>query len=99
LTFDAALGLGRVSGDGLDREIIEDSADVGGKADAGQLFLVAPVLVVATEGAVAVLIDGDRGPVTAQDHIQELEVSDGVLLGPEESPQDGAGSVVSGMKK
>jgi hypothetical protein len=37
--------------------------------------------------------------MTPQDHIQELEVADGVLLGPEESPQDGAGRIVSGMKK
>ena len=66
LPFDAALGLGGVGRDGLDAQFLEDPADVGREAHSGQLFFMAPVVIVAEESAVAVLIDGRRDPVPPQ---------------------------------
>jgi hypothetical protein len=57
------------------------------------------VVIVAEESAVAVLIDGRGDSVPPQDHIQESQIADGILLGPEQSAQDGAGRVVCGMEK
>ena len=67
------------------------------EADARQLLFVAPVVVVAVEGAVAVLIDGSGDAVSAQDHVQELEIADGILVGPELHPQCGPRCIVGGM--
>jgi hypothetical protein len=78
---------------------MKDPSDVSREADAGQLFLMAPVVIVAEESAVAVLIDGRRDSVPPQDHIQESQIADGILLGPEQSAQDGPGGVVNSMEK
>ena len=97
LTFDAALGLSGVGREGFDDEVLEDPTDVGGEADAGELLFMAPVLVTATEGGMAVLIDGRRHTVPSQDLIQDQEIADGILSRPELSAQDGPGGVVGGM--
>jgi hypothetical protein len=57
------------------------------------------VVIVAEESAVAVLIDGRGDSVPPQDHIQESQIADGILLGPEKSSQDGPSRVVCGMEK
>jgi hypothetical protein len=99
LALDAALSLRREGGDGFCAEFMKDPSDVSRETDAGQFFLMAPVIIVAEESAVAVLIDGRRDSVPPQDHIQESQIADGILLRPEQSAQDGPGGVVCGMKK
>jgi hypothetical protein len=78
---------------------MKDPSDVSWEADAGQFFLMAPVVIVAEESAVAVLIDGRRDSVPPQDHVQESQIAKGILLGPEQSAQDGPGGVVNSMEK
>jgi hypothetical protein len=99
LALDAALPLGREGGDGLRAQFLKDPSDVSREAYAGQLFLMAPVVIVAEESAVAVLIDGRGDSVPSQDHIQEFQIADGILLGAEQSSQDGPGRIVCGMEK
>jgi len=99
LALDAALPLGREGGDGFRAQFLKDPSDVSREAYAGQLFLMAPVVIVTEESAVAVLIDGRGDSVPPQDHIQEFQIADGILLGPEQSAQDGPGRVVCGMEK
>jgi hypothetical protein len=48
---------------------MKDPSDVSRKTYAGQLFFMAPVVIVAEQGAVAVLIDGCGDSVPPQDHI------------------------------
>jgi hypothetical protein len=55
------------------------------------------MIIVAHKGAVAVLIDGGGNPVSSYDHIQQLEIADGVFLGSEEGSQDGSRRVVDGV--
>jgi hypothetical protein len=99
LTLDAALALRGEGRDGLRTQLLEDASDVSREADPGQFFLMAPVEIVAEESTVAVLIDGRGDAVTPEDHVQEPEVTDGILLGPEEGSQDGPGRVVGGMEE
>jgi hypothetical protein len=99
LALDATLPLWGEGGDGFRAQFLKDPSDVSREADAGQLFLMAPVVIVAEESAVAVLIDGRGDSVPPQDHIQESQIADGILLGPEQSAQDGPGRVVCGMEK
>ena len=47
----------------------------------------------------AVLIDGRGDSLPSQDHIQEFQIADGILLGPEQSSQDGPGRIVCSMEK
>ena len=58
--LDAALGLGRVGGDVADAEVPQDLAEVGGVLGALELFLEAPVGVVADEDAEAIAVEGHR---------------------------------------
>jgi hypothetical protein len=99
LALDTALGLGREGRDGPCAQLLEDPSHVGREADPGQLLLMTPEVIVAEESAVAVLIDGRRDAVAPEDHVQELEVADGILLGPEEGAQDGPGRVIGGMEE
>jgi hypothetical protein len=99
LALDAALPLGRERGNRFRAQFMKDPSDVSREADAGQLFLMAPVVIVAEESAVAVLIDGRRESVPPQDHVQESQIANSILLGPEQSAQDGACSVVYSMEK
>ncbi len=55
--FDAALGLGRVCGDIADAELPEHLAEVGGVLRALELFLEAPVRVIADEDAQAIAVE------------------------------------------
>ena len=97
LPFDASLGRSGVGGDDLNTQVLKDAADMGGVSDAGKLFLMAPVIIVAHKGAMAVLIDGGGDAVASQDHIQQSKVADGVFLGSEEGSQDGSRRVVDGV--
>jgi hypothetical protein len=99
LALDATLALGREGGDGFRAQFLQDPSDMSREAYAGQLFLMAPVVIGAEESAVAVLIDGRGDSLPLQDHIQESQIADGILLGPEQSAQDGPGGVVCGMEK
>jgi hypothetical protein len=99
LALDAALPLGRERGNGFCPQFIKDPSDVSREADAGQFFLMAPVVIVAEQSAVAVLIDGRRDSMPPQDHVQDSQIADGILLGPEQSAQDGPAGVVNSMEK
>jgi hypothetical protein len=99
LALDAALGLRREGRDGLDTQLLEDASDMSREAYAGQLFLMTPVVIAAEKSAVAVLIDGGGDSLPPQDHVQESQIADGILLRPEQSAQDGPGGVVCGMEK
>jgi len=99
LALDAAFPLRREGREGFCAELIKDPTDVSRETDAGQLFFMAPVVIVAEQGAVAVLIDGCGDSVPPQDHIQESQIADGILLRPEQSAQDDSGRVVCGMEK
>ena len=56
--LDAALGLGRVRGDVADAEVPQDLAELGGCWRALELFLEAPVGVIADEDAEAIAVEG-----------------------------------------
>jgi len=99
LAFDPALPLGREGGDCYRAQFLKDASDMSREADAGQLFLMAPVVIVAEQSTVAVLIDSRGDSVAPQDHIQESQIADGIFLVPEQSAQDGPGRVVCGMEE
>jgi hypothetical protein len=99
LALDAALPLGREGGNSFRAQFLKDPSDVSREAYAGQLFLMAPVVIVTEESAVAVLVDGRRDSVPPQDHMQEPQIADGILLGPEQSAQHDPCRVVCGMEK
>ena len=56
--FDAALGLGRVGRDVADAEVPQDLAELGGMLGALELFLEAPVGIIADEDAEAIAVEG-----------------------------------------
>ena len=60
--LDAALGLGRVSGNLLDAEFLQSAAELGGRLLAGELFGQGPVGIVALKDAVAVAVEARGTP-------------------------------------
>lgn len=55
--FDAALGLGTLSSDVGDAELVESAAELGGFPAASELFFHRPVIVVANEDAVTIPVE------------------------------------------
>ena len=99
LTFDTSFGLSRVGGDGFDAQLLEDTTDVGGETDTGQLFFMAPVGIVAVKRAVTILVDRGGDPMVSQDHVQQPEIADGILMRSEQHPQHDAGGIVGSMEE
>ena len=64
--LDAAFGLGALCGDEGDAELFESATELSGLALAGELFVDGPVIVVASEDAAAIAVEGDGDAVAAQ---------------------------------
>lgn len=93
-TFDAALGLRRLRRDEGNAELIESATKLGGLALAGELFVQRPVVVVASEDAAAVAVEGHRDPEATQETLEQVEIALGGFREEELSGQDFAGGVV-----
>ena len=72
--FNAPLGLGRESEDGLDGEIFEGLPDLSGALTSSELLLEAPEVVVAAQGGVTVLVDGDWDSVVQHHGVEQSKV-------------------------
>ncbi len=59
--FDTALGLGTLSGDVGDAELLESAAELRGLAAPRELFFHRPVIVIANEDAVVISVETSRG--------------------------------------
>lgn len=68
--FDAAFGLGALCGEEGDAELLEGAAELSGLALAGELFVERPVMVIASENAAAVAVEGERDAVAAQEALE-----------------------------
>ena len=92
--LDAAFGLGTLCGDEGDAELFQSATELSGLALAGELLVDGPVLVVASEDAAAIAVEGDGNTVAAQQALQQSEIALGSFRGEELGGQDFAGSVV-----
>jgi len=92
--LDAAFGLGTLSGDESDAELLESATELSGFLLAGELFVDGPVLVVASENAAAIAVESDGDTVAAQQALQQAEIALGSFRGEELGGQDFAGSIV-----
>jgi len=97
--FDAALGLGRVRGDIADAELPEHRAEVGGVLRALELFLEAPVGVIADEDAEAIAIEAHRQAVGRGEAAEEGEIAVQILRGPEVEREDRPRGIVDGAEQ
>jgi len=97
--FDAALGLGGVRGDVPDPEVLEDLPEVGRVLSALELFLEAPVRVVADEDSEAVAVEGHGQPVAGGELPEQGEIAMQIFRGTEVQGQDGAGRIVDGPEE
>jgi hypothetical protein len=93
--LDAALGLGRVGGDLLNAELLENASQLGGGLFSGELFGQGPVLVVALKDGVAVAVEAERHAVGGNQGEQGAEIADGIFAFQlEVSGEDLAGGIV-----
>ncbi len=93
--LDAAFGLGRVSGNLLDAELVEGASELSGRLFSGELFGERPVRIVALENAVAVAIKTEGNAVGGDHGVQRTEIADGIFgFELEVSGEDLAGGVV-----
>ena len=93
-TLDAAFGLGTLCGDESDAELLESAAELSGFLLAGELFVDGPVIVVASEDAAAIAVEGDGDAVTAQQALQQPEIALGSFRREELGGEDFAGSII-----
>ena len=73
--FDAAFGLGRLRGDKSNAELMEGAAELSGLALAGELLVERPVVVIASEDATAIAIEGEREAIAAQEILKQVEIA------------------------
>ena len=92
--FDAAFGLRALGGDEGDGELLEGATELSGLALAGELFVKRPVIVVASEDATAIAVEGDGDAVAAQEALEQAEIALGGFRGEELSGENFARSVV-----
>ena len=97
--FDAALGLGGVRGDVADAEVPQDLAELGGMLRALELFLEAPVGIIADKDPEAIAVEGHGQAVPLGQPLQQGEIPMQVLGGAEVEREDGAGGVVDGAEE
>ena len=88
------LACGTLCGDEGDAELLQSATELSGLALAGELFVDGPVLVVASEDAAAIAVEGDGDAVAAQQALQQAEIALGSFRGEELGGQDFAGGVV-----
>ena len=97
--LDPALGLWGMGGDVADPEVLQDLAEVGGVLGPLELFLEAPVRVVAHEDAEAIPVEG-HGQARPHGELPEQgEIPMQVLGGPEVEGEEGAGGVIDRAKQ
>src|ERR1017187_2861355 len=93
--FDAALGLGRVSGDLLHAEFLERASQLGRRLFSGELFGQGPVGIVALEDAVAVVVEAERDAMRGDHGLQSAKIAERIFgFELEVSGQDLAGGVI-----
>jgi hypothetical protein len=88
--LDPALGLRRAGRDEGDAEVAEDLAEVRGVLLAAELFLEAPVRVVADKDGEAIAVEGEGQAIGVGQVPQQREVAVEVLGRPEVEAQDDA---------
>ena len=88
------LACGALCGDEGDAELLQSAAELSGLALAGELFVDGPVIVVASEDAAAIAVEGDGNAVAAQQALEQAEIALGGFRGEELGGKDFAGSVV-----
>ena len=93
------LAWGEWARDVADAEVAQDPAELGGVLGALQLFLHAPVGVVADEDAEAIAVEGHRQPVARGEPPEQGEIAVQILGGPEVQGQDGARRIVDGAEQ
>jgi hypothetical protein len=64
------LAWGALCGEEGDAELLEGAAELSGLALAGELFVERPVMVIASENAAAVAVEGERDAVAAQEALE-----------------------------
>jgi len=92
--FDAALGLGALSGDESDAELIQSAAELRGLLFAGEFFLNGPMAVVAHEDAAAIAIESEGDTEAAKQAMEQVEIACGGFREEKLSGEDFAGGVI-----
>lgn len=73
--LDAAFGLRRLRGDESNAELRESATELRGLALASQLFVERPALVVASEDAAAIAVEGDGHTIAAQEALEQAKIA------------------------
>jgi len=92
--FDAAFGLGSLRGDEGNSELRQGAAELSGLLMTGELFVERPVIVIASEDATAIAIEGDRDTVAAQEALEQAKIAFRGFRREELRREDFAGSIV-----
>ena len=94
--LDAAFGLGGARRDIANPEVVQDAAEVRGVLGPAQLFVEAPMGVIADEDVDAIAIEGERQAILREQLLEDDGVAVQILRGTEVQGQHGVGRVVDG---
>ena len=98
--FNAALGLGRASGDGADAQLDQGPAELRRLLSPRQLFLGSPARMGIThEDAMPIVIEGVGDAVGGEHLAQQEEVAMSILLSAKDRGHHAAGGVVDRRQK
>ena len=86
-------------GDVADAEVPQDLAELGGMLRALELFLEAPVGIIADKDPEAIAVEGYGQAVPLDQPLQQGEIPMQVLGGAEVERENGAGGVVDGAEE
>jgi hypothetical protein len=78
-TFDAALGLGGVSGNVGNTQLHQSAAELGRLSFTAELFVHRPVLIIANEDAMTISVEAKRNAVTTQQAAQQAQITAGIF--------------------
>ena len=92
--LDAAFGLRRLRGDEGDCELLKSATKLSGLAAANKLFVNGPMIIVASEDAAAIAVEGDGDAEAAQEALEQAEVALGGFREEELSGQDFSRGVI-----
>ena len=98
-SLDPAFGLGGVRGDVADAEVPQDLAELGRMLGALELFLEAPVGIIADKDAEAIAVERHGQAVPLAQLVQQGEIAVEILRGAEVQGQDGARRIVDGAEE
>ena len=93
-TFDASFGLRTAGRDIGDAELLESAAELRGLAATGELFLEAPVIVIANEDAVAIPVETEGDAEAAEQALEQAKIAARIFGREKFGDQNFAGGVV-----